>query len=75
MDDPRHPTHSAGLVPDTEDEASIDRLTSDTPDRFGEPMDDENLENELPEEGVYPGDTEFEQDMEDDEIDRYGEPT
>ncbi len=75
MDDPRHPTPSAGLVPDTEDEMSLERLTSDTPDRFEEPVDGENLENESPEEGSYPRDTEFEQDMEDDELGRYGGPS
>ncbi len=72
-DDPRHPTPSTGLVPDSDGYTDRDRLTTDTPDGFDEPMDEENLENELPEEGVYPGDTEFEQDIEDDEIDRYGE--
>lgn len=72
-DDPRHPTPSTGLVPDPDSETDPDRLTADTPDGFDEPMDEENLENELPEEGVYPGDTEFEQDIGDDEIERYGE--
>lgn len=71
--DPRHPTPSAGLVPDPDGTTDIDRLTADTPDSFDEPMDEESLENELPEEGVYPGDTDFEQDLEDDEIERYGE--
>lgn len=73
MDDPKHPTPSSGLVPDEEQEINSDRLTDDTPDRFDTPMDDENIENELPEEGVYPGDTEFEQDLEDEEVRRYGE--
>ena len=51
MDDPKHPTPSTGLVPDEEQEINPDRLTDDTPDHFDTPMDDENVENELPEEG------------------------
>lgn len=74
MDDPRHPTPSAGLVPDPEDETSVERLTGDTPDRFDRPVDDEGGD-ELPEEDSYPGDAELEQDTEDDEISRYGDPT
>ena len=72
-DDPKHPTPSEGLVPDYESENDLERLTDDTPDTFDEPMDENNLENELPEGGVYPGDTDFEQALEDDEVDRFGE--
>jgi hypothetical protein len=63
-DDPQHPTPSGGLVPDLDDETNINRLKGDTPDTF---------DAEIPEEGVYFGDTEFEQELEDDESDRYGE--
>ena len=73
MDDPHHPTPSKGLVPDEEQEINRERLTDDTPDRFDTPMDDENIENEFPEKGVYPSDTEFEQELEDEEIRRYAE--
>lgn len=87
-DDPRQPTPSAGLVPDPDDETNIDRLNSDTPDSFDEELEDEELEDEEltgddlgderssggpPQEEVYPGDSEFKQELEDDESDRYGE--
>ena len=71
VDDPHNPNLEGGLVPDEEAQLNPDVLTDDTPDHFSTPMDDENLENELPEEGVYPGDTEFEEDLEEEEIRRY----
>lgn len=73
QDDPKHPNFSDGLVPDHDSENDHERLTDDTPDTFDEPMGENKLENELPEEGVYPEDTDFEQALEDDEIDRFGE--
>lgn len=73
MDNPHNPDLEGGLIPDEEAQISPDLLTDDTPDRFDTPVDDETLENEPPEEGVYPGDTEFEEDLEDEEISRYGD--
>lgn len=69
-DDPHHPTPSDGLVPNLEGETNLDRLTGDTPDTFSEETADD-LDNALPE--VYPKDSEFEQELEDDESERYGE--
>ncbi len=76
-DDPEHPTPSGGLVPDVDSYTDPERLTDGTPDAFDEPVD-EGGESEAPEEratpgeSVYPGDTDFEQALEDDEEDRYG---
>lgn len=70
--DPQHPTPSEGLVPDPDGENDLDTVTDGTPDTFDAPMDEDELENELPEEEVYPADTDFEQELEDEEINRYG---
>lgn len=61
-DDARTP--SAGLVPDPEGTEDLHRLEDETPDAFGEPMDADTFENELPEEGVSPEDVAFEADLE-----------
>ncbi len=73
MDNPHNPDLEGGLVPDEEAQIKPELLTDDTPDTFGTPVDDEILENEPSEEAVYPGDTDFEQDLEDEEIRRYTE--
>jgi hypothetical protein len=63
-DNDRHP--SDGLVPDLEAVTNIDQLDDETPDAFDEPMAEDYLENELPEEGVTPEDVAFEEDLESD---------
>ena len=74
-DDPERPTPSDGLVPDVDSYTDPERLNDGTPDTFDEPV----AENEAPEEratpgeSVYPGDTDFEQAVEDVEVDRYVE--
>lgn len=57
---------SAGLVPDIEGPEDMHRLEDETPDTLGDPMDDDSLENELPEEGVTPEEVAFERDLEGD---------
>ncbi len=52
MDDSHNPNLEGGLILDEEAQISPDLLTDDTPSTFDAPMDDENVENELPEEGV-----------------------
>lgn len=49
----------------------MNRLTAITPATFDNSVDEE-FENELPKGGVCPGDTEFEQELED-EVERYGQ--
>lgn len=61
MDD-EHP--SSGLVPEPGAEMNLRDLGYETPDAFDEPMDEDDFENDLPEEGVSPEDVAFEQDLE-----------
>ena len=61
-DNNRHP--SDGLVPDPDEVVDVKGLDDETPDAFGEPMGEDILENELPEEGVTPEDVVFEEDLE-----------
>lgn len=65
MDDERQPP-SSDLVPETE--AEMDPLEGgyETPDAFDTPMDEDTLENELPEEGVSPEDVAFAEELEGD---------
>lgn len=61
-DNNRHP--SDGLVPDPDEVVDVNQLDDETPNAFGEPMGEDILENELPEEGVTPEDVVFEEDLE-----------
>jgi hypothetical protein len=61
-DNGRHP--SAGMVPDLDEVVNIDQLDDETPDAFDEPMAEDYLDNELPEEGVTPEDVAFEAELE-----------
>jgi hypothetical protein len=63
MDDKRaHP--SEGLVPGSDTEVNPEELGYETPDTFADPLDEDDLENILPEEGVSPEDVAFVEDLE-----------